>query len=197
MVPTHSTEVVESISPQGRETLLDLAVASIRHGLDGGGPLPIDSSAYCAELQARRACFVTLNRHHALRGCIGHLEAFQPLVSDVVESARSAAFGDPRFPPLSEPELGDLEIHISVLTPSQEMAFASEQDLIAQLHSGVDGLILVEGGRRGTFLPSVREQLPRPDLFIRHLKQKAGLPPDHWSEQIRIFRYRTESFGRP
>ncbi|MDD1638362.1 MAG: AMMECR1 domain-containing protein, partial [Methylococcaceae bacterium] len=75
------------------------------------------------------------------------------------------------------------------------VSFTSEQNLITQLQPGIDGLILEEGRRRGTFLPSVWEQLPEPEEFLRHLKQKAGLAADYWSENIRIYRYRTEMIG--
>jgi hypothetical protein len=87
-----------------------------------------------------------------------------------------------------------LHIHISVLSPPQPLAFESEQDLLAQLRPGVDGLILEERYARGTFLPSVWEQLPEPLDFLRHLKRKAGLPVDYWSTQLRVSRYTTESF---
>jgi len=73
--------------------------------------------------------------------------------------------------------------------------FSSEQDLISQLQPNIDGLILVEGPRRGTFLPSVWEQLPEPKQFLRHLKQKAGLAPDYWSDTIKVYRYQTESIA--
>jgi AMMECR1 domain-containing protein len=72
------------------------------------------------------------------------------------------------------------------------MTFSSEQDLLSQLQAHIDGLILQEGFRRGTFLPSVWEQLPEPEQFLRHLKQKAGLPPDYWSDSIKVSRYRAE-----
>ena len=142
-----------------------------------------------------RASFVTLHRQGELRGCIGHLEGVQPLVVDVAENAFAAAFRDPRFPPLAEPELAGLALHISVLTPATELEFESEQDLVAQLRPGIDGLILQEGAARGTFLPSVWESLPDPHQFLAQLKRKAGLPSDHWSERIRVFRYETEAFG--
>jgi len=103
-----------------------------------------------------------------------------------------AAFRDPRFPPLAADEFDELDIHLSILTPAEPVSFTSEQELITQLQPGIDGLILEEGHRRGTFLPSVWEQLPEPQQFLRHLKQKAGLSPDYWSENIRISRYRTE-----
>ncbi len=180
---------------QDRELLLRLARDSIRHGLETGRPLMVDPADFPHTLQQQRAAFVTLNRNGALRGCIGHLEAIQPLVSDVAENAFAAAFRDPRFPPLSPAEFDDIEIHISVLTPATPMQFTSERDLIAQLRPGRDGLILEEGPYRGTFLPSVWESLPTPEAFLRHLKQKAGLPPDYWSDHIRVSRYETESFS--
>ena len=195
MAPMRSTDATEPRLPDAlRRQLLELARGSIRHGLDTGTPLPVDPREFPPELQAQRACFVTLQRHGALRGCIGHLEAFEPLVTDVARNAFAAAFQDPRFPPLSRGELDGLELHISILTPARPLEFTSEADLIARLRPGVDGLILEDGPFRGTFLPSVWEQLPEPREFLRHLKQKAGLPPGHWSETLRIQRYETESF---
>ncbi|MFI3218892.1 MAG: AMMECR1 domain-containing protein, partial [Methylococcales bacterium] len=70
--------------------------------------------------------------------------------------------------------------------------FSSEQDLVSQIQPNIDGLILQEGHLRGTFLPSVWEQLPDPKQFLQHLKQKAGLPPDYWSNTVKIYRYTTE-----
>jgi AmmeMemoRadiSam system protein A len=196
MALTHSPEPSDSLSRTARRTLLERAEASIRHGLVAGQPSTIDPFAYPAELQARRASFVTLNRNGNLRGCIGHLEAIQSLVQDVVENAFAAAFRDPRFPPLSEAEMTDLEIHISVLTPATPLEFSSEQDLVRRIRPGTDGLILEEGTRRGTFLPSVWESLPDPLSFLQQLKLKAGLPPDYWSDRLRVYRYQTESFSQ-
>ena len=92
-------------------------------------------------------------------------------------------------------ELTELEIHISLLTEHVLMSFCSEQDLINQLQPKIDGLILEEGLRRGTFLPSVWDQLPEPKQFLRHLKQKAGLSADYWSDTIKVYRYQTESIA--
>ncbi len=116
-------------------------------------------------------------------------------MTDVVENAFASAFKDPRFPPLAAAEFDDLEIHISVLSPATPMMFSSEADLLRQLRPGVDGLILEDGPHRGTFLPSVWESLPQPLEFLRNLKMKAGLPADHWSDRVRVYRYQTESFG--
>ncbi|QPK64948.1 AmmeMemoRadiSam system protein A [Methylomonas sp. LL1] len=185
-----------SLNDSQKNQLLELAQASILHGLETGEPLPIDPQDYAAELTVNRATFVTLERRGQLRGCIGMLEAVRPLVRDIAENAFAAAFRDPRFPPLTIAELADLELHISILSPAEAVHFKSEQDLIEQLKPGIDGLILREGYRRGTFLPSVWEQLPDASQFLRHLKQKAGLPADYWSDSLEIFRYSTEMFSR-
>lgn len=180
--------------PQRRH-LLTLARQSIRHGLETGRAPSLDTSAEPPELLVRRAAFVTLELDGQLRGCIGHLEATQPLALDVSDNAFAAAFQDPRFPPVSARELDPLSIKISVLTPAMELSFADEATLLAGIEPGIDGLILADAGRRGTFLPSVWEQLPEPRDFLRRLKEKAGLPADHWSRNLRVWRYRTESFG--
>ena len=190
-----ASDLAPRLDPEARSRLLELAHASIRHGLDHGRPLSVRAKDFPEPLRAQRASFVTLERQGALRGCIGHLEAVEPLVQDVAKNAFAAAFRDPRFAPLSESELAELALHISVLTPSTELEFESEQDLIAKLRPGIDGLILQEGAARGTFLPSVWESLPEPQQFLAQLKRKAGLPIDHWSERIRVFRYETEAFG--
>lgn len=181
-----------SLNKGQRQQLLALAKASIQNGLQTGKPLKIDLADYPTELQEHRATFVTLHTNHELRGCIGMLEAIRPLAEDIAENAFSAAFKDSRFPPLTAQEFKSLQIHLSILTPAEPMSFTSEQDLIDQLQPGIDGLVLQEGYRRGTFLPSVWESLPKPGQFLRHLKQKAGLPSDYWSDSIRISRYRTE-----
>lgn len=181
-----------SLNEQQKKILLQVAKASISHGLDYGKPLTVALPDYPPELAEQRASFVTLERNGQLRGCIGMLEACRPLLIDVAENAFAAAFRDPRFPQLNRAEASEIELHISILTPSEPMHFSSEADLLGQLRPGVDGLILVDGGRRGTFLPSVWDSLPEPKQFFRHLKQKAGLPADYWSATLRVFRYGAE-----
>jgi AmmeMemoRadiSam system protein A len=195
------------LNAAARQRLLEIARQAIRQGLQQGLHQDLHQDLYQGlapalnteqeppALQAKRASFVTLERQGRLRGCIGHLEAVTALACDVAENAHAAAFRDPRFPPLSADELNDLHLEISVLTPAQPITFASEAELLAGIEPGRDGLILSEGQRRGTFLPSVWSQLPRREDFLRHLKQKAGLDADYWSPSIQVSRYRTESFG--
>ena len=184
-----------ALTPAQRQVLLTLARTAIAYGLAHGRPPAINPARYDPALGAQGAAFVTLHRAGSLRGCIGHLEAIQPLVKDVADNAFAAAFRDPRFPPLREYELDALQIEISVLTPAIPLEFRSERELMDQIEPGKDGLILEEGLARGTFLPSVWESLPERSDFLAQLKRKAGLPPDYWSDRLKVSRYRTESFG--
>lgn len=184
-----------SLNETNQQRLMSLAKDSIWHGLQTGRPITIDLADYPPELTELRATFATLQLNQQLRGCIGMLEPIRPLAQDIAENAYSAAFRDPRFPPLEAYEFDDLDVHLSILTPSAPVLFSSEQDLLSQLQPGIDGLILEEGHRRGTFLPSVWESLPEPEQFLRQLKRKAGLLPGYWSPNIRIFRYQTEIIG--
>ncbi len=184
-----------SHSPEQRQEMVALARQSIEQGLISGTPLHIDLQLSSPYLQQPGACFVTLEIDHRLRGCIGSLETHRPLAEDLAENAFAAAFHDPRFPALTGDEFSRISIKLSLLSRPEPMQFHSETDLLRQLLPGMDGLILMEKQHRGTFLPSVWEQLPNPADFLNHLKQKAGLPAHYWSDTIRIERYRTEQFS--
>ena len=138
------------------------------------------------------AVFVTLHAEGALRGCIGSLAAHRPLLEDLLANAGSAAFGDPRFPPLARPELAGLDIEVSRLGPLEPLAASSEEAARSALRPRLDGVVLEHRGRRGTFLPQVWDQLPDPAEFLRHLKRKAGLPADFWAADVHLFRYGVE-----
>lgn len=182
------------LTQEDKELLLDTARSSIEYGLEHGNALPINSGDYPQNMQEHRATFVTLKINNELRGCIGTLEAMQPLIEDVAEHAYAAAFRDPRFPPLSTPEFENLEYHISILSEPEPLTFSNEEDLLKKIRPGIDGLIIEEGTKHGTFLPSVWESLPASDSFLRNLKQKAGLPADYWSDTIKLQRYTVEEF---
>jgi AmmeMemoRadiSam system protein A len=187
-----STEILADAQ---RRILLQVARRSIETGLKEGHPWSLTPSEFHRDLKAIRASFVKLKSNEQLRGCIGHLDAVQPLVVDVAENAFAAAFRDPRFPPLSAAEWPDVDIHLSILTAPEPLRFRDEADLIRQIQPRRDGLILQDGPNRGTFLPSVWDSLPNPTDFLTHLKLKAGLAANHWSDRIEVYRYATESFG--
>jgi MEMO1 family protein len=136
------------------------------------------------------ASFVTLTRAGTLRGCIGSLEAVRPLGTDVADNARGAAFRDPRFPAVTATEWPACRVEVSLLSAPKPLRFADEDDLLAQLCPGEDGVILEAGGRRGTFLPQVWESLPEPRAFLRELARKAGLASDTRLASCRVSRYR-------
>ena len=148
-------------------------------------------------LSAQRASFVTLERDGRLRGCIGSPAPRMPLARDVARNAVAAGFGDPRFSPLTPNELAELTISISVLSPATPLALADEDELIAKLHPGRDGLILRERGAGALFLPSVWATLPDRRAFVQQLKRKMGRAADHWSPSMRAWRFTTESFEAP
>lgn len=177
------------------ETLLHVAAASIEHGLGCGRPLTVHGGDYAPELRAPGASFVTLKRGGDLRGCVGTPEAFRPLVEDVAANAFAAAFRDSRFPKLTADERADLVLSVSVLSPPEAISFADEAGLLAQLRPGIDGLIIESGDHRALFLPQVWESLPQPRRFLAHLKQKAGLAIDHWSGDVRAWRFTARSIS--
>lgn len=140
------------------------------------------------------AAFVTLTQKGKLRGCIGSLEAHRLLGEDIEVNARAAAFNDPRFPPLSETELPDTRIEVSILSEPTPIQFTDREDALRQFRPGIDGIVLEYGPHRATFLPQVWEQLPEPEQFLAHLMIKAGLPAYFWSDGIRLYRYNVEKY---
>ena len=146
-------------------------------------------------LGEKRAVFVTLNKKgkpkgSSLRGCIGSLIPYRPLIEDLIENAKSAAFRDPRFPPLTPAELPEVEIEVSLLTLPERVEYTDLADLQRKIEPFKDGIILQLGGRQATFLPAVWEQLPNFNLFFSHLCLKAGLPADCLLYHPTIYRYR-------
>lgn len=135
------------------------------------------------------ASFVTLTQWSELRGCVGSLQACDPLIDDVSNNAVSAALRDPRFMPLAADELATVSVEVSLLSELQPLCFSSEADAVAQLRPTIDGIVFEYGPYRSTFLPQVWESLPQPQQFLAKLKSKAKLSEDFWAEGIRLSRY--------
>ena len=170
--------------------LLALARASLAEAL-GGTKAVVPDERWLFE---PGACFVTLKRHGELRGCIGSIEARRPLEQDLRENARSAAFRDPRFPPLDEGELASTRIEVTLLSKLEPLDVETEAQAIAALRPGVDGVVLSWGLRRGVFIPQMWERLPDPADFLRTLRRKAGLPADGWPSGARVQRFTAQSW---
>ncbi|MDQ7000437.1 MAG: AmmeMemoRadiSam system protein A [Mariprofundus sp.] len=145
-------------------------------------------------LQETAATFVTLTMHGQLRGCIGSLEAYRPLVDDVQANAVAAAFHDPRFSPLSRDEFDDVRIEVSVLSAMQPVHAPDEDIALSNISRGVDGVVFKYGTHQATFLPQVWDQLPEPRLFMAHLKQKAGLPAGFWHPDVQLYKYQVSKY---
>lgn len=184
-----------SYSREEKSILLSIALDSINSGLRHGKPAQLNSGDYSSPLTATRASFVTLKHGDTLRGCIGTLDARTSLVDSIADNAYAAAFSDPRFPALGAAEVDALTIEVSVLSPLEPLAVASEHELLDKLIPGEAGWVLQDDGNRGTFLPSVWASLSEPAEFLRHLKMKAGLTPNYWSDTLQVWRYTTDSFA--
>jgi AmmeMemoRadiSam system protein A len=185
----------DRLSAQEKETLLRLARQAMQAGVRQQ-PLPtFERLELTQRLREPGASFVTLTMNGNLRGCIGALEPYQPLVEDVREHAVAAALEDYRFPPVSEKELPQIRIEISRLTLPQVLSYAGADDLLARLHPGVDGVILRDGMRRATYLPQVWEKIPDPQEFLASLCQKMGAGPDTWRRRhLEVLVYQVEDF---
>jgi len=194
MAPSLPTEsIAPGLDRDGQRQLLALAREAITAG--GRDDPRIDLAALPPALQQERAVFVTLTLNGSLRGCIGSLVATAPLALATADAARSAAYRDPRFPPVQSEELTAIRIEIAVLSELAPIAVDSRRALLADLRPGVDGLLLEDGPCRSTFLPKVWGQLPEPREFVAQLLSKAGLPPDHWSDTLRAHRYTVSNFA--
>lgn len=180
---------IELVAKYG-QALLRLSQQALHLAVQQGRLVKPRHDGLNAKLLEARAVFVTYEKQFQLRGCIGSLQAHRPLVDDICANSIAAALKDPRFPPIAEHELKDIQISLSLLGKPEPMAFNDQADLLRQIQPFKDGLILEDAGKRATYLPQVWEQIPTAEAFLASLKQKAGLPADHWSDQIKIMRYR-------
>ena len=178
-----------SFTNEEKQQLLDLAYTAIKSRFDPRTALKPIEEPWMAPL---RATFVTLKMNGVLRGCIGSINPVRSVLEDIWHNAQAAAFQDPRFPPLSENEIEKISIELSVLTEVQALSVATETELLQVIRPGVDGLIIEDGHRKATFLPSVWEQLPDAQQFLNQLRLKAGMPDGYWTETLQCSIYQAE-----
>ena len=186
----------EKLTIAEQKMLLRLARESIERGVRGEEIPPLDLASLPSPLREEGSSFVTITFGGQLRGCIGALEAYQPLAEDVREHAVAAALRDPRFPPVREEELSGIQIEVSRLTYPIPLEYRDAIDLLSKLCPHVDGVILRDDSyHQATFLPQVWEKIPNPVEFLDNLCYKMGLEPDLWRRKhFEVLTYQVEEF---
>lgn len=164
--------------------ILNVVKQSIIASINGEEFIPRDIPSVLTQYGAS---FVTLNRDGRLRGCMGSVYPTKPLILDLIDNAKNAAFQDPRFEPLLLEELDNLEISVSILSSLERITFKDERDLLSKIYPY--GVIIADGDRRAVYLPVVWEQLPERDVFLNSLKEKAGLHPNYFSNSLEAYKF--------
>ena len=174
----------DRLCPAEQAILLEQARHALTQGVLGNPLEALNLEAFPPKLRQPGATFVTLTIGGNLRGCVGALEPYQPLIEDVREHAVAAALEDYRFNPVSKSELSNITIEISRLTPPTKINYAAPEELKTKIRPGVDGVVLRDGTRRATFLPQVWEQISDFDLFMTQLCYKMGTAGNIWKHKI-------------
>ena len=190
------TAGVEYLNAEEQKFLLKLARLTLENFLENK-PLPeIDLASISPILKEERGCFVTLNKDHRLRGCIGYLQPRQALVTAVMENATNAAVRDHRFTPVTRAELNSLSIEISVLTVPRLLSYKNTQQLLAKLVPERDGLIIKSSRHQSTYLPQVWKQIPEKKEFLSRLCLKGGAESGCWKDpKTEIYIYQAQVFS--
>ena len=185
----------DKLTLEEQQILLRMAREAMEYGVRGEKLPPLNKETLSSHLREKGASFVTLTIRGELRGCIGALEAYQPLAEDVREHAIAAALEDPRFPPVREAELSRIQIEVSRLTRPIPLEYKDVEDLISKLRPHVDGVILRDDYRRATFLPQVWEKIPDPVQFMNNLCYKMGVSENLWRiKHLNVLTYQVEEF---
>jgi AmmeMemoRadiSam system protein A len=173
--------IPSSINKDDRLQLIDIARDSIKADLEQE-EIPVKYNNNFKDL--KRGVFVTLKKNDELRGCIGSIYPYSNVVNAVVDMSKSAAFEDPRFPPIKPDEFNELEIEISILSYPEKM------DKWNDFKLGEEGVIIEYKSYSGVLLPQVVEN--RDDWtkskFLSIISQKAGLGPDGWYRYPVVFK---------
>lgn len=176
------------LSEEEKGLLIEFARNSITAAVIGEPTKPAKPPK-SKRLTEKRSCFVTIKKQSELRGCIGYILPFKPLYQAVREMAVEATLHDPRFHPVTQDELSDLKIEISVLSELQSV------HSIDEIQVGRDGLYIKHGAQSGLLLPQVAAEEGWDRLeFLEQTCFKAGLPKDAWKE-AEIYKFQAEIFG--
>ena len=170
-----------TITNDEKKYLLAAARETIAAKLEKREPVYPGQPAGGTALSKPCGAFVTLHIKNAhgeqLRGCIGRMIGTTALEKTVKTMAVEAAFGDPRFSPLSKEEFPRISIEISALSPLEPCPNPRSVKV------GVHGIYLIHRGRSGVLLPQVPvEQGWNQDEYLDYINLKAGLPPGSWDD---------------
>lgn len=178
------------------DALFALADLGVRAGLAGRPHPHVDPATLRASFREPHGVFVTLEVSGQLNGCIGTIEAVEPLGVAVPRLAWAAAFADPRLPELTADDYRSLDIKLSLMGPLEPLPASSEAELAGGLRPAVDGLVIGAGSAQATFLPAVWDKVPDRLTFLRRLEAKAGLRPGRWPDDLRAWRYTATEYRR-
>jgi len=156
-----------------------LARASLQYFLDKNRIVPVPD--HLAEvLKGRAGVFVSLKKQGQLRGCIGTFAPTRPTIaSEIIHNAISAGTADPRFEPVEQGELGEIDISVDILEAPQAI------DSIDKLDPQKYGVIVSKGNRSGLLLPML-EGVDTVDEQLSIALQKAGIGSE---EEIELYRF--------
>jgi AmmeMemoRadiSam system protein A len=181
--------VEPALKVKEKKILLEIARTAIRAAVQKteNKPEPREEKS----LNIRNGCFVTIKQAGELRGCIGNFQSELPLFKEVAEMAAASATQDPRFYPLQEPDLDEISLEISVLSPLVKI------DDVEEIEIGKHGIYLEKGFYRGVLLPQVAtENEWDRETFLKQTCLKAGLPTDSWeAEDADIYIFSAQIFG--
>lgn len=185
------TDSLKEFTKEYRDELLRLARTSLEEAVLHQRRYEPSRDDFSEVLFNKGATFVTLTEEDDLRGCIGTLLPREAVAADIAQNAYAAALSDHRFNPVTAEELEKIKISISFLTGYERVLYQDEEDLLNMIEAGTDGVVIRDGNRQGLFLPSVWKQIPDKKEFLQNLKLKAGMSPSYWSNNIKVYRFRT------
>ncbi len=185
-----------NLSLKEGEELVKTARKVVELALEGKEFQP--SEEFKKKYSEKRGVFVTIKTfpEKELRGCIGYPYPIFPLWKALIDSAKAAAFEDPRFPPLRKDEINKVIFEVTVLTPPQEIKYKDPSELLEKIKIGKDGLIIQYGPYSGLLLPQVPVEEGWDVVeFLSYTCLKAGLPPDCWTwKGIKIYKFQGQIF---
>ena len=180
------------LSTEEGEKAVRLARKAIETYLSSGRTI---EDRYDGVFAEQRGVFTTLNKHGALRGCIGFPYPIKRLDEAIIESAIAAAVEDPRFPPVKLEEMKEIEVEVTILTPPEKIDVEPVKRP-EQVEIGRHGLIVKRGYRSGLLLPQVAVEYGfDAEEFLTQTCLKAGLPPDSWLlKDCEVYRFEGQIF---